>query len=161
MIGLSAAAADRAGTPGLRAMAAQQEARGHALLGEADQVKQLFDAADAEMAAAVEKPADEPAWTYFYSPAYLRLQRGLAYGLLDRHEEAIVELVAGLAEAGDEIAGSEFGADYKLRLAEAHLAGGDRDVAEGLVGEVRALATATGSARLMREAERLERGLVS
>jgi transcriptional regulator with XRE-family HTH domain len=159
VIGLSAAAAQRAETPGLKAMAAQQEARGHALLKEADDVERLFDDADGLMAEAAEKPEDEPPWTYFYTPGYLRMQRGLAYGLLNRQDEAIAALVAGLRDAGHSVAGSEFGANYKLRLAEAHLAAGDRDVAEALVGEVRVLAMATGSVRLAHEVDRLQREL--
>ncbi|WP_433361901.1 helix-turn-helix domain-containing protein [Actinoplanes sp. CA-142083] len=157
VIGLSAAAAGHALSPGLRAMAAQQEARGHALLGEAGDVERLFDAADEQMAAAAAHPEGEPPWTYFYTPGYLRMQRGLAYGLLGRNDDAIGELRAGLAEAGPLVAGSEFGANYKLRLAEAHLQAGDRDVAEGLIAEVRVLAASTGSASLAHEAERLER----
>jgi hypothetical protein len=157
VIGLSTSAAEHAETPGLRAMAAQQEARGHALLKEADDVRRLFDDADVLMAKAAEKPEDEPPWTYFYTPGYLRMQRGLAYGLLDRHDDAIEELLAGMKEAGPAVSGSEFGADYKLRLAEAHLAAGDRNVAERLINEVRLLAAATGSARLAREASRLDR----
>jgi len=157
VIGLSRAAADRAHSPGLRAMAAQQEARGQALLGAADEVDRLFDAADEQMAEAAAHPEGEPPWTYFYTPGYLRMQRGLAHGLLGRDDAAIDELRAGLAEAGPVVAGSEFGADGALRLAEAHLRAGDRDVAEALVAEVRALANSTGSARLLRAVEGMER----
>lgn len=157
VIGLSAAAADKARSPGLRALTAQQEARGHALLGDAEDVDRLFDVADEELAEAAAHPEAEPPWTYFYTPGFLRMQRGLAYGLLGRQGAAIDQLRAGLDEIGPEIGGSEFAADYKLRLAEAHLRAGDRDVAEAIVAEVRALANATASARLVAEVEKLER----
>lgn len=156
VIGLSSAAADRAASPGIRAMAAQQEARGHALLGEADEARELLDEAEAEMAVAAEHPEDEPPWIYFYSPSYLRMQRGLAARLLGRPAEAIDQLRSGLDLVGVDVSGSEFGAQYKLYLAEAHLDVGEADVAGQLVGEVRQLAEATGSERLAAEVARLE-----
>jgi transcriptional regulator with XRE-family HTH domain len=159
VIGLSAAAAARARAPGLRAMASQQEARGHALLGEADEVDALFDVATGQMDAAAAAPENEPPWTYFYTPGYLRMQRGLAYEILGRPEAAIAELRAGLDEVAPELAGAEFITQYKLQLADAHARAGDRDVAEQLLGEVRAVAVATGSARLLAEAEELARKL--
>lgn len=60
VIGLSEAAAERAKAPGLRAMAAQQEARGYALLNDGYRVGALFDKAEVEMAAALDHPEDEP-----------------------------------------------------------------------------------------------------
>lgn len=155
-VGLSVAAASKARSPGIRAMAQQQEARGHALMREADLVDPLLDEAEALMAAAREHPDEEPPWIYFYSPGYLQMQRGLANRLLGRREAAIEALTAGLKAAGSEIAGAEFSANYKLALAEAHLDGGNPDEARRLAGEVRATALATGSARLMAELERLE-----
>lgn len=159
VIGLSAAAAGRARSPGLRAMAAQQEARGHALLGEADDVDRLFAAAEEQMAAATEHPENEPPWIYFYSTPYLRMQHGLAYRLLGQHDDAIAKLQAGLDQLAPDVVGSEFVAQYRLMLAEAHLAVGNRDVAEQLAREVRTLAEVTGSGRLTAEVERLEREL--
>jgi tetratricopeptide (TPR) repeat protein len=159
LIGLSKAAAEKARAPGLRAMAAQQEARGYALLKDGDQVDELFDEAEAEMASAVEHPENEPAWTYFYTPGYLQMQRGLAYRLLGRTEDAIARLGDGLKAAGDDVGRSEFVAEYKIQLAEVHLGAGNRDVAESLMSEVREVARATGSARLAGEIARLEHDL--
>lgn len=159
VIGLSAAAASRAHSPGLRAMAAQQEARGHALLGEAADVERLFGEAEEQMTAAAEHPENEPPWIYFYSVGYLRMQHGLAYRLLGQHQDAIAKLTAGLDELAPDVVGSEFVAQYRLGLAEAHLAVGNRDVAERLAAEVRALVELTGSARLATEVERVEREL--
>jgi transcriptional regulator with XRE-family HTH domain len=155
-VGLSVAAAGKARAPGIRAMALQQEARGHALMHEGSRVDPLLDEAEALMAAAREHPDEEPPWIYFYSPGYLRMQRGLAYRLLGRREDAIEALAAGLETAGPDIAGAEFSAVYKLALAEAHLEGGNKDEAWRLAGEVRATALTTGSSRLAGDLKRLE-----
>ncbi|GIF08544.1 helix-turn-helix domain-containing protein [Actinoplanes siamensis] len=155
-VGLSAAAAKNSRSPGIRAMACQQGARGHALLGEAVQADQLLDLAQAAMADAQQHPEKEPPWIYFYSPGYLQMQRGLVASLLGRREKAIEELTAGLKAAGDDVAGAEFGAKYKLALASAHLAGGNCDMARSLLEEARATALATGSADLAGEVAALE-----
>jgi transcriptional regulator with XRE-family HTH domain len=106
VVGLSVAAARHADSPGVRAMAEQQEARGHAVLGDADRVEELLDLAEVDMAAAADHPEDEPAWIYFYSPGYLKMQRGLAYRLLDRRDDAIAALTAGLAATGEDVKSS-------------------------------------------------------
>lgn len=159
VVELSAAAADRAGSPGVRAMAAQQQARGHALLGEAEHVDRLMDRAEAEMARAAQHPDAEPPWIYFYGPGYLQMQRGLAYRLLYRHGDAIAALTAGLAAADENVRTSEFVAAYVLYLAEEHLAVGDNDVAAVVLEQVRQVAQAKRSAKLVRDVARLERRL--
>ena len=118
-----------------------------ALLCEADPVDAWLDDAEAEMAEAFERPDEEPPWTYFYTPGYLQMQRGLAYRLLDRHDDAVSVLAVGLAAVGENLSRAEFVAQYKVQLAEAHTVLGNRDVAERLLTEVRGLAAATGSAR--------------
>jgi transcriptional regulator with XRE-family HTH domain len=157
VIGLSAAAGVRGDSPGIRAMAAQQEARGHAVLGEADQVERLLDKAEDQMDEAAADPDREPPWVYFYTPGYLAMQRGLAYGLLDRPEAAIAALTEGLASTGQDLRGSEFVSVYVLHLAEAHIDAGNRDVAARLLEQVRQVAAATGSDRLAAEVDRLAR----
>ena len=161
VIGLSEAAAENADSPGVRAMAEQQQARGHATLGDAEAVKRLLDLAEEDMKIAAEHPDDEPPWIYFYSPGYLQMQRGLAYRLLDRHEDAIAHLTDGLAATGEALQTSEFVAVYVLYLAEEHLAAGNPDEAERLLEQIRQIAKSTGSARLAREVTRLERRLDS
>ncbi|MEU4618854.1 helix-turn-helix transcriptional regulator [Actinoplanes sp. NPDC023801] len=155
VVGLSAAAAARGHSAGIRAMAAQQEARGHALLGDGDAADRLLDRAEALMAAAREHPDEEPPWIYFYSPGYLQMQRGLANRLLGRREAAIEALTAGLKAAGQDVADAEFVATYKLALAETHLDAGNPDVARHYLEEARATATATGSANLAGEVTRI------
>jgi transcriptional regulator with XRE-family HTH domain len=157
VVGLSAAAADHADSPGVRAMAEQQQARGHAVLGEADQVERLLDRAERDMVSAAEHPEDAPPWTYFYSPGYLQMQRGLAYRLLGRTGDAIAALTAGLAETEEDVRSSEFVSVYVLHLAEEHLQAGNRDVGAQLLEQVRQVAAATGSGRLAAEVARLAR----
>ncbi|MDQ2709149.1 MAG: hypothetical protein M3Z25_16610 [Actinomycetota bacterium] len=84
MLGLSQAARrdERRVSPGLRAMTAQQEARAHALLGEGDATDHLLDEAIELIGHAEEHPDAEPPWLYFFSPAYLTMQRGRAYRYL-------------------------------------------------------------------------------
>lgn len=159
MVGLSAAAAEQADHPGVRAMAAQQEARGHALLGEDDDVQNLFDKAEAGLAAAAEHPEDEPPWIYFYGPGYLAMQRGLAYRLVGRTDDAIATLTAGLAATDPGVRSSEFVAAYMLYLAEEHARAGNRDMARTLLEQIRRVAAATGSAKLATGAARLAAGI--
>jgi len=155
LIGLSAAAARQPASPGVLALAAQQEARGHALLGEADDVDRLLDRAVELSDTAAHHPDNEPPWIYFHSPDYLRLQRGLAYRLLGRHDEAIALLTAGLAAIPPEGRRSEWAATYMAELALTLLAMGDRSGAAGAAAEVTDIARATGSTRLVQVAARL------
>jgi transcriptional regulator with XRE-family HTH domain len=116
MLSLSQAAGrDRRVAPGLLAIATQQQARAHAILGDSDATDRLFDQAIRH----VEKvdPSSEPPWIYFYSPAYLQLQRGRAYRLLGRHAEAAELLRAGLAELPPEMSRADWAATYREDLA--------------------------------------------
>lgn len=158
LVGLSAAAAGQPASSGVRAIALQQQARGHALLAEAEAVDRRLDEAVELAAEAAEHPDRQPAWLYFHSPGYLAMQRGLAYHMLGRPDDAIEHLSAGLAANGD-LRGSEFVARYVLHLAEVHADAGNRDVAAELFGEVRTVVSATGSRRLAAEAQRLARHL--
>ncbi|MFI7602938.1 multiprotein-bridging factor 1 family protein [Actinoplanes sp. NPDC049681] len=159
VVGLSSAAAAYATSPGIRAMAAQQRARGHAMLGEAFAVDEQLDRAAVLMEEASEHPEAEPAWIYFYSPGYLQLQRGLAYRLLGRRDEAIAHLRSGLTATEGAVRGSEFVTKYVLQLAEAHAEAGDDDVACDLLAEARRVAATSGSRPLPEEIERIARTL--
>jgi transcriptional regulator with XRE-family HTH domain len=157
LIGLSAAAVEHAASPGVRAMAEQQEARGYAIEGEAQQVERLLDRAEVHMTTALERVDEQPPWIYFYSPGYLQMQRGLAYRLLGRTNDAIAALTAGLAATDTSVRSSEFGSTYVLYLAEEHLRISNRDVAEQLLEQVRQVAASTGSKRLTVDVDRLVR----
>jgi transcriptional regulator with XRE-family HTH domain len=139
VIGLSQAAGRPPATPGVRALAAQQQARGHALAGE--------------------HPEDEPPWVYFHNPDFLAMQRGLAYRYLGRYREAIDLLTAGLAAMPPDMRRSEWVGVYVYQLARTHAETGDRDAALMALAEVDVIAAATGSARLQRLAVRLRQRL--
>jgi tetratricopeptide (TPR) repeat protein len=159
VIGLSAAALRQPATPGVLALAAQQQARGHALVREAHEVDAKLDQAAELAAAAAARPDREPPWTYFYSGDYLTMQRGLAHRLLGRHTEAIEQLIAGLAALPAEMRRSEWVGTYVLHLALAHEAAGNHDEAVRAADEARQIATMTGSQRLARQVEKLARRL--
>jgi transcriptional regulator with XRE-family HTH domain len=64
-------------SPGISGMAAQMGARGHALLGEAEQAHRLADEAQALVTQADDHPEDEPDWMYFYGEDWFTGQRGM------------------------------------------------------------------------------------
>ncbi|GAB3069881.1 hypothetical protein GCM10027186_24530 [Micromonospora schwarzwaldensis] len=153
VIDLSAAAARQPASPGVRALAVQQQARGHALTGEASAVTGLLDRAADLHEAAGQAPDREPPWIYFHSPAYLTMQRGLAYRLLGRDADAIAHLRRGLAGLPAEAAGAAWTGPYLLRLAAALADTGDTIEAVDLYERVRCLGRATRTTTLVDQAE--------
>lgn len=144
LVELSSAARACPASAGVRALAAQQEARGYALTGRAADVDRLLGIA-AEM---VETTAGAPSWIYFHSTHYLAMQRGLAHLLLGRHASAVELLVAGLGGLPAESRRAEWAAGYQVHLAEAYRALGERDAARGALAEAAVVAAVTGSAPL-------------
>ncbi|MCW2567345.1 MAG: transcriptional regulator [Mycobacterium sp.] len=159
VIELSAAALRQRASPGVRAIAAQQQARGYALAGEGDQAERKLDQAAALTAIAAEHPDHEPPWIYFYNGDYLTMQRGLAYRLLGRRAAAIEQLLAGVAAMPTTTRRSEWVGTYVLELALSFEADGQPADAQRWLEEARAIVVATGSQRLDRQAELLARRL--
>ncbi|RGC66954.1 Helix-turn-helix protein [Micromonospora sp. MW-13] len=153
LIGLSAAAVRQPASPGVRAIAAQQQARGHALIGEAEAVTDLLDQAVELNEAASQAPDREPPWIYFHSAAYLAMQRGLAYRLLGWDAQAIEHLRLGLAGLPAESAGAAWTGPYLLRLAAALADTGDVGEALGVYERVQSLGHATRTISLVDQAE--------
>ncbi len=117
MLSLSQAAQrDKRLAPGIRALAAQQEARALALGGERDQTERKLDQAMALAIRANERPEDEPPWIYFYSPEYFAMQRGRAYLYLGLYEKAAELLEAGLSAMSKELRDAEWAQAYKMDL---------------------------------------------
>ncbi|MEU1801331.1 XRE family transcriptional regulator [Streptomyces sp. NPDC019937] len=81
---------------GVQGMAAQMEARGYALRGEADAAHRLLDEAQQLIARAAERPEDEPPWMYFYGENWFTLQRGMAEMHLRRWDTAVDLLRTGV-----------------------------------------------------------------
>ncbi|MFI2711142.1 helix-turn-helix domain-containing protein [Micromonospora sp. NPDC018662] len=159
IIDLSAAAARQPASPGVRAIAIQQQARGHALTGEASAVTGLLDRAAELHEAAGQAPDREPPWIYFHSAAYLAMQRGLAYRLLGRDADAIEHLRRGLAELPADAAGAAWTGPYLLRLAAALADTGDGDEALDIYERVLRLGRATRTTTLIEQAESAVRTL--
>ncbi|MFI1733853.1 helix-turn-helix domain-containing protein [Streptomyces acidicola] len=87
---------------GVRGMAAQMAARGHALGGEADDARRLLDEAQGLITRAAERPEDEPVWMYFYDETWFTLQRGMAALHLRDWRGAVDHLTVGLDALPDE-----------------------------------------------------------
>ncbi|MFD7666267.1 helix-turn-helix domain-containing protein [Streptomyces sp. NPDC059788] len=88
-------------SPGVRGMAAQMAARGHALNGAGSDAHRLLDEAQALITRASEHPEDEPAWMYFYGDTWFTLQRGMIAMHLRDRGDAIAHLRTGLAGLAD------------------------------------------------------------
>ncbi|MGW5823001.1 helix-turn-helix domain-containing protein [Streptomyces noursei] len=84
-------------SPGVRGMAAQMAARGHALNKDADSARRLLDEAQELIARAARSPEDEPPWMYFYDETWFTLQHGMAAMHLGAWRTASQHLTAGLA----------------------------------------------------------------
>lgn len=156
MIGLSQAA--QRGTAlnaDVRALAVQLEARGHALAGDGDNAHRKLDEAACLIGNTAEEPGAGPPWTYGYSPAYLALQRGLAYLYLDRNARAVEWLSAGLTEMPPEAGQYEWFTGYRVQLAAAHARAGDPEQACSAAAQAVLIARQTGSPRLRAQLDHL------
>ena len=149
MIGLSRAAQrDKRASPGVRALAIQQEARGIALSREAGiaDIDRKFDHAEELVARAAEKPENEPPWIYFFSSDYLILQRGLVYRLLGEYDKANELLTAGLSAIPEDMRQSDWVAShYLLQLAVNNAKAGDVSAACAVAHEINIIARRTRS----------------
>lgn len=88
-------------SPGVRGMAAQMAARGHALIGAGGDAHRLLDAAQTLITRASHHPEDEPAWMYFYGETWFTLQRGMIAIHLGDWSGAVKNLRTGLAGLAD------------------------------------------------------------
>lgn len=154
-VGLAQAGAHNPGqvSDAVLALLAQQEARGHALEGDADTTERALDLSVALTYAAATHPEDAPPWVYFNGPDRLAFQRGVAYVELGRHGDAIPLL----ADALDALDGGYHRdrARYTTMLALAHAGAGEADAAVEHAKRGAELATRTGSALAARELRRV------
>ena len=121
---------DRQVTPGVQGMAAQMQARGHALGGDAGPARRLLDEAQALIGLAASWPEDEPEWMYFYGEDWFTLQRGMAELHLRNWPDAARLLSAGLAALPEWYRRDR--AWYGACLASAHAGAGDAEQAEAV-----------------------------
>lgn len=159
MIELSRSAQWQPASPGVRALATQQEARGLALVGDAAGADTKLDQAEELAALAAGNRDGEPPWLYFYDPEFFATQRGLVQQYLGRHEQAAEQLSGALAVLPPEIRRSDWVGWYVLQLAAAHAAAGHRDEAVQVLDEARRIAANAGAARLRGEVDELARKL--
>lgn len=157
MIELSRAACWAPASAGIHALAAQQEARGLAIAGDARTADDRLDRAEELIHQAVEQP--QPAWIYFYDPAFFRAQRGLVQLYLGRYGQAIEHLTGALGRLPADIRASDWIGWYVVKLAEAYLALDERDQAGRLYEEAAATAERVGAGRLRGEVAQLGRQL--
>lgn len=131
----------------------QQEARGHALEGDSNDVDALLDLTEDLTATAAEHPEDEPPWVYFNSPERVLFQRGVAYVELGRHAEAI-----DLFEAARARLPAAYRRDhgrYAADLAIAAALDGQVDRAVTAGREALTIAVETGSAHTVTDLRRM------
>lgn len=156
MIGLSQAALAVPGaSPGVRAMAAQQAARGHAITGEQRLVDPQLDQA---IALADQAGSDEPEWSYFFDSGMLTMQRGLAHLLAGRGDAADL-LDAGLRAMPSHVADAPWAAWYRVHLADAHAQAGNPEAAAAAARHAAMIAHRANVTRLLAELCRLRRAL--
>ncbi|QOC89912.1 helix-turn-helix domain-containing protein [Micromonospora craniellae] len=159
LIGLSAAAVRQPASSGVRAIATQQQARGHALTGEANVAIDLLDRATELNEAAMQAPDREPPWIYFHSAAYLTMQRGLAYRLLGWNAQAIEYLRLGLTGLPAGSSAAAWTGPYLLHLAAALVDNGNVGEALDVYERVLALGHATHTVSLVDQVEAAVRAL--
>lgn len=139
-----------------------QEARGHALRGDAHAVRELL-AEHRDLAAETAAwTGPVPPWHYYRTPAFFRLERGLTLALLarcdgGRHAVAAVdELRAGVAGMPADQRDAEWLADpFLLTLAETQNQLGDTAGAAETVTHIQRIAAATGAPQLAQRVARL------
>ncbi|MET9292065.1 helix-turn-helix transcriptional regulator [Streptomyces sp. NPDC003077] len=112
-------------SPGVRGMAAQMEARGHALTGNARAAHRLLDEAQALVGTAARHPEDEPPWMYFYDETWFTLQRGMAALHLCEWGTAAELITSGLAALPDDYRRDK--AWYRACLAHALAGAGEAE----------------------------------
>ena len=123
---------------GVRGMATQMLARGHALAGEAPRTQRLLDDAELLLHQAGNCRDREPPWQYFYDDLWLTLQRGMAeLNLGHRHPNALGRAEALLSRGLGRLPHSyrRDRAWYGACLARVHLSNGDLDAAAGVALE--------------------------
>jgi len=128
---------------GVRALIVQQEARTHAVLGEADHTERKLAEAEELTVRAGDHFEDQPPWIYFHSPERFILQRGLAYSELGRTDEAIDLLTTGIDLLPDGYRRDR--AWYLARLSVAYARSAEVESACAIGRDAAALAAEVGS----------------
>jgi hypothetical protein len=160
VIGLSQAARrDPAAYPGQHAISAAQEARGHAMTGDAAAAERCLAESEAKAAEEAERLDEAPPWLYYHSPGFFDMQRGLAYKFLaadPRYQQKAAEsLQAGYESLPGDQRSSEWAATFLCHLAAVHAQGNDAEQAVSVALAAAAVARQLGSAPLTAQLARL------
>jgi transcriptional regulator with XRE-family HTH domain len=157
-------------SPTVLALSVQQEARAHAIEGDYYQMEAGLDHA----AALIARASSHPDTQYFYSPAYLEMQRGMAYrlaadGAAQREEAvapglyqmAINSLQGGMREFDPHTMASEWATWYVAELARAHTGTGSPTPAAVHALHALNVARAASGARLEQAVKDIHRDLTA
>jgi tetratricopeptide (TPR) repeat protein len=140
-------------SPGVRALAAQQLARGHALTGDRDECERAIDVAARLSEQAAADPERIPPWIYYQSSIRLDIQRAMCYRDLGMHSKAI-DMVRRAIGALPATYRRDRG-QYLARLAVALFHSGEPEEAGAVAAQARQLAEETGSIRTVLELQRI------
>jgi len=160
MIGFSKAAQrDPAVFAAQRSYSAGQEARGHAIVG--DEQAAITKISQAAEIAVAQEPESMPPWSYYYTPDFMLIQRGIIFYMLGarserRNAEAIDLLRAGLDGLDPEARRAEWAGVYLCELAEAHARTHEMPEAQSLLGEAAVVAATARAPKVRERVRRLE-----
>jgi transcriptional regulator with XRE-family HTH domain len=163
MIGFGAAAQrDPRAAAGHRAYAADLEARGHALAGNAEAADRKLGEAE-ELAAHAEEPGNRRPWSYWMTPAFFRREEGIISAFLAGagpawHRRAVDCLTTDLPTGETTLRTPALGLTW---LALAHAQAGLVDEACGTAVSAAGAVRQSGSARLMDILHRVHADLVT
>lgn len=141
----------------VRALAAQQLARGHALIGDDEETEIRLDQAERLTALAAANPAAQPPWVYFHSASRLEMQRAIAYTELGRGKEAVELLTRGLAEIDGNLKRDR--GWHVARLAVAYALAGETEESSAAVISAAQYAVETGSSQTLADIRRARTNL--
>jgi transcriptional regulator with XRE-family HTH domain len=163
VVGLSQAAQRIPGIyVGQAAFAAGQEARGHALAGDAKETDRKLIEADRLWERAADDPNEPPPWSYFYSPSFAQLQRGIVHHLLGRHDARRARMAAdaladGLHGLPEEMRNAEWVGAYLYYMAISQMHAGEPEQACAAIAEAAHIARVTDSGRVANQVELLRK----
>lgn len=134
VVGLAQAAQRRGVALSQRAYAAGLEARGLAMIGDAEGAERKVDLMVERSADLASQPDQMlPPWLYWYTPAFFACQRGIVLGYFAAipryHQLASEALASGYDELPASGKTSEWGAGYLVHLGAAHARAGDVEAA--------------------------------
>ncbi|MBX6388162.1 MAG: helix-turn-helix transcriptional regulator [Frankia sp.] len=146
--------------PGQRAYDAGQEARGYAMAGDAAAADRKLLEADRLWEEASDSQDGPPPWSYYFSPAFARLQHGLVHRFLGRHDprrarRAAAELTAGMRGLPRDQRRAEWAAEYVYHLAVTYIDAGEPEQACRATLVAASIGRATGSRRVSSQVSHL------